>query len=228
VDDPLTHTSPAVPPAVPQPASEAGHWNSIYRDRGPSHVSWFQSEPQPSLELITALASDHRDGVIDVGGGTSVLAARLAGQGFTDVTVLDVSCQALQHARDAARNTPGADTITWTCADLLAWRPDRAYRIWHDRAVFHFLTDPADRVIYLSTLRAALADGGAIVLATFAPGGPTHCSGLPVARYSPQELAAQLTTVLGDEVSLVSSRTDPHHTPAGAIQPFTWITARLR
>jgi trans-aconitate methyltransferase len=228
VDDQLTPTSPAAPPAVHEPASNVDHWNSVYQDRGPTQVSWFQHEPQPSLDLITALAGDRRDGVIDVGGGASPLAARLAGEGFTDVTVLDVSSQALQHARDAARHLVGADAITWIRADLLIWRPDRTYRIWHDRAVFHFLTDPADRVTYLTTLRAALADGGTIVLGTFAPSGPTHCSGLPVARYSPDELATQLAAVLGDKATLVGARTYQHHTPAGGVQPFTWITARLR
>ena len=171
------------------------------------------------------MARDRRGGVIDVGGGASPLAARLADEGFTDITVLDHSANALDRARRLARD-PTA--ITWIRADLLTWRPGRTYDIWHDRAVVHFLTAAADRHTYLTTLRTALANGGAIVLGTFAADGPTHCSGLPVARYSAEELAGELTSAaFGDKVIVTGSRTDRHHTPAGNAQPFTWITARL-
>jgi SAM-dependent methyltransferase len=169
------------------------------------------------------MAAGRDSAVIDAGGGASRLAGRLAAAGFTDVTVVDVSAAALA----AARRRPGGNQITWINADLLAWRPPRAYQIWHDRAVFHFLTSPADRAAYLGTLRAALPGGGAIILATFAADGPAHCSGLPVARYDGPGLAAKLTAAYGDGITITGCRDEQHPTPSGIIQPFTWITARL-
>jgi trans-aconitate methyltransferase len=201
--------------------ARTGHWEQVYRDRGPARVSWFQADPAVSIELIdTVIAGDPTASVIDVGGGASLLAARLAAGGSTDVTVLDVSDEALE----ASRRQDTTGTVSFIHADLLTWRPDRRWWIWHDRAVFHFLTDPRDRATYLNTARQALHDGGHLILATFAPGGPTHCSGLPVARYSADDLAAEL----GDVFTLATSRTEQHHTPNGIVQPFTWITASRR
>src|SRR5688500_17598941 len=154
--------------------SPSGHWDGVYRERGSEEVSWYQAEPQPSLDLIRSVEPGRR-GVIDVGGGASPLGPRLIADGFADVTVLDVSEEAL----GLARRRPGADGVEWVCADLLTWRPGRAWRVWHDRAVFHFLTGAADRAAYLAVLREALAPGGAVVLGVFAPDGPSHCSGLP-------------------------------------------------
>lgn len=113
--------------------------------------------------------------------------------------------------------------VTWIHADLLAWHPERHYALWHDRAVFHFLTDPRDRATYLTTLRAALAGGGTIVLATLAP---AHCSGLPVIRYGPADLADEVAAAFGGAVTITGHHSERHHTPTGATQPFTWITAR--
>ncbi|MEO3781784.1 class I SAM-dependent methyltransferase [Actinocorallia sp. B10E7] len=211
-----------------------GHWEGVYRDRGADQVSWFQEVPQPSADLIREQTEQmdcgRRCSVIDVGGGAGPLATHLVREGFTDVTVLDVSAAALRVSRQAAVDALGraADAIAWVHADLLRWRPERAWRVWHDRAVFHFLTDPADRAVYLDVLRAALPADGVIVLGTFAADGPTHCSGLPVVRYTPQALAAELTGVFGDALTVTGTRAHEHRTPAGAVQPFTWITARLR
>ena len=135
--------------------------------------------------------------VIDAGGGASLLAQRLTNAGFTDVTVLDVSAAAMA----AGRARPGSSRIRWVNADLLGWKPPRAYQIWHDRAVFHFLVSPADRAAYLATMRAALSGGGAVILAAFAADGPEYCSGLPVARHDPVGLAAELTAAYGDAAS---------------------------
>ncbi|WP_433236913.1 class I SAM-dependent methyltransferase [Actinomadura nitritigenes] len=202
----------------------AGHWEDVYRERDPDQVSWFQQRPRPSLDLILQAVGDRRAGVIDVGGGASPLAARLVEAGFADVTVLDVSGRALAAARRAAETASGvaAEAVTWVRADLLTWQPTRTWAVWHDRAVFHFLTDPADRATYLAALRQATEPGAIVVLGTFAADGPTHCSGLPVTRWTAEELAAEL----GDAFVLLHSRRHRHRTPAGSVQPFTWITAR--
>jgi SAM-dependent methyltransferase len=210
-------------------SSHAGqsHWDGIYAGRDEDQLSWYQAEPRLSVGLIEEQAASMPGGrhsaVIDAGGGTSALAARLAAAGFTDVTVLDISAAALE----AASRRPDSKQVTMIRADLLDWRPPRRYQIWHDRAVFHFLTSPADRAAYLGTLRAALAGGGAIVLAAFAADGPERCSGLPVARYDAAGLAAELTAAYGDAVTITGHRAEHHRTPARVIQPFTWITARL-
>lgn len=163
----MSDTPDHVPPAaVPRPR----HWDAAYAGRGEQQVSWYQADPHVSAGLIgdhaATMAAGKDSAIIDAGGGGSLLAARLVATGFTDVTVLDVSRAALT----AAARRPGGAHVTWIHADLLDWQPARRYHIWHDRAVFHFLTSPGDRAAYLATLRAALAGGGAIVLATFAAG----------------------------------------------------------
>jgi hypothetical protein len=216
----------ATGPASPADTARREHWDAVYSSRGEQQVSWYQADPRLSAELITdaavGMAASRDSAVIDAGGGASLLAGRLAAAGFTDVTVVDVSAAAL-----AASRRRGGNQVTWINADLLAWRPPRAYQIWHDRAVCHFLTSPADRAAYLGTLRAALPGGGAIILATFAADGPAHCSGLPVVRYDGAALAAELTGAYGDAVTITGCRDEQHRTPSGIIQPFTWITARL-
>jgi len=202
------------------------HWDEVYSTRLADQVSWYQANPELSVELVTAAAVGNGGKsapIVDAGGGTSQLAHLLADAGYTDVTVADVSAAALATARDR----PGGDRITWVQADLLEWRPQRAYQIWHDRAVFHFLASPGDRAAYLATLRAALPGGGTVILATFAPDGPEYCSGLPVTRYAPTDLTAELTKAYGDAVSITGQRSQEHRTPGGSIQPFTWITAEL-
>ncbi len=212
----------------PEPAAlgdvpSGRYWDLVYQRRGANGVSWFQAVPEASLDLIRALGITPDTPVIDAGAGASALAGRLAGAGFTDLTAVDISAQALQAARRQLATQPAAHRICWICADLLTWRPDRRYGLWHDRAVFHFFTQPADRAAYLATLRAALRPGGAVILATFAPGGPSHCSGLPVARYSPGDLASLLSAGF----SVTAAGSQPHTTPGGDIQPFTWIAATL-
>ncbi len=209
------------------PAARRDHWDEVYSSRGERQVSWYQRDPRLSIALITdaaaALPAGKDSAVIDAGGGASLLAQRLARAGFTDVTVVDVSAAALA----ASRARPGSGGIRWVNADLLDWRPPRAYQVWHDRAVFHFLVSPADRAASLATLRAALPGGGAIILATFAAHGPGQCSGLPVARYDAATLAAELTKAYGDAVTVTGHHCEQHRTPAGTVQPFTWLTARL-
>jgi len=191
------------------------HWDSAYQ-RDPSGLSWYEAEPTTSLELIHELEIDRSAGVVDVGGGTSPLAGRLLDRGFNDVTVLDISTVALATAQTdlGAR----ADRVDWIAHDIRSWRPERRFDLWHDRAVFHFLVDLDDRQRYVQTLRQGLAPGGAVILATFAPDGPDHCSGLPVARYDAQGIAA----IFAPELRLVCERREERATAGGTSQPLTW------
>lgn len=198
----------------------ADHWDSAYQDRGAHGVSWFQPDPTVSMELIEMLGVSTDDAVIDVGGGASLLVDSLIGRGWSDVTVLDISHTALE----AARERLGSDApVTWLDQDLLTWSPERHYGLWHDRAVFHFLVDAAERETYLRVLRAAVAPGGSVILATFASDGPEYCSGLSVVRYSAEDLA---TILAGTDFEVVESRCEEHTTPGGAVQPFTWVAGR--
>jgi SAM-dependent methyltransferase len=219
--------TPTATEAVPDSAARREHWEHVYGSRDERQLSWYQAKPDVSARLVRDQAARLPQGktsaVLDAGGGTSALAERLAADGFTDVTVVDIAGPALS----AAAGRPGRERVTRVRADLLTWRPPRRYQIWHERAVFHFLTEPSDRAAYLATLRAGLAPGGAIVMATFALNGPAQCSGLPVARYNGPGLAAELTAAFGDALTVTGQHAEEHHTPSGAIQPFTWITARL-
>jgi hypothetical protein len=140
---------------------------------------------------------------------------------YSDVTVLDVADSALAAAR--TRLGPAGDRVHWVTADLLTWRPARQYRVWHDRAVFHFLTDQAERDGYRAVLHRALAPDGSVVIGTFAADGPTSCSGLPTARYAPDELAAQFP-----DLDVVTTAREEHMTPAGRVQPFAWLLLNKR
>jgi ubiquinone/menaquinone biosynthesis C-methylase UbiE len=199
----------------------ATHWDGVYSGRGLTEMSWFQATPTASLELLDALGVSPQSAVIDVGGGASLLVDHLLERGFDDVSVLDVSEAALRSAR--SRLTSSAP-VTWVRDDVLTWRPQRGFDLWHDRAVFHFLTDAVDRLTYLRTMRRALRPCGTVIVGTFASDGPDHCSGLPVARYSSEELA----DAIGPEFDIVAVRREVHTTPTGAVQPFSWLAGRLR
>jgi hypothetical protein len=199
----------------------AAHWDSAYRDRGSTAVSWYQPAPTVSIELIhrTDIARDAA--IIDIGGGASGLVDALLADGFCDVSVLDVSGVALDEVRQRlASDAP----VTLIHGDLLHWSPERSFDLWHDRAVFHFLVDEHERATYLRTLRGAVHKSGFVILGTFAPDGPSHCSGLRVARYSGEELSE----VLGPDFEVRERLREEHVTPAGVVQPFTWLVARRR
>lgn len=198
----------------------ADHWDDAYRRRGARGVSWYQSVPTVSLELVGRLAVDRADPVVDVGGGAGVLVDALVAGGFEDVTVLDVSAVALDEARSRIGDPPG---VHWVRGDIVGWHPSRRYRLWHDRAVFHFMVDDVDRSAYMKALREGLAPGGAVVMSTFAPDGPRTCSGLPVARYS----AGELALAIGEDFVVEATRSERHTTPDGTVQPFTWVAGRL-
>jgi trans-aconitate methyltransferase len=179
-------------------------------------LSWYQAEPDTSVRLLTK-AAPPPSSVIDVGAGASVLADRLLQRGWTDVTVLDVSAEASAVVRD--RLGRAATVIT---ADLLSWAPERNYDAWHDRAVFHFLTDSSGRSRYVAVASAAVRPGGSLIVGAFALNGPSHCSGLPTARYD----AAALAEAFGPAFTLESNEHEEHVTPWGATQPFTWVVLR--
>lgn len=197
----------------------AGHWDAAYA-QGDDSRSWFQLQPAISLQMLDAAGASAPDSVLDVGGGASPLAGVLLDRGFADVTVLDISAIGMQYARQ--RLGPRAAQARWLTADILTWRPPRSYQVWHDRAVFHFLTDSQDRRQYLQALHAATAASAVAVFGCFALDGPQHCSGLPVARYGADELAGQL----GSTWTLITGVREEHITPAGATQPFTWAAFR--
>jgi SAM-dependent methyltransferase len=148
-------------------------------------VSWYQPEPAMSLALVDRLRVPKPAPVIDVGGGASLLVDALLARGYLDLSVLDVSSTALEIARHRLGN---AAPVRWLCNDIMTWQPERRYALWHDRALFHFLTDVSAQTRYLNVMRQALGLGGALVMATFAADGPESCSGLPVARYDPGDL----------------------------------------
>ncbi|MBA1146791.1 class I SAM-dependent methyltransferase [Ectothiorhodospiraceae bacterium WFHF3C12] len=196
------------------------HWQQVYSSRAADEVSWYQAEPAVSLALIEASGIGREAPVIDVGGGASVLVDRLLDLGYTRPAVLDIAERALEAAR--RRLGRRAESVEWFAEDVREFRPPHSFELWHDRAVFHFLVDAADRARYVATLKAALERDGHVVIATFGPEGPEQCSGLPVVRYDEQRLAA----VLGESFQLLDSRDEIHVTPGGREQAFRYFRLR--
>ena len=202
--------------------SRQSHWENVYATRAADSVSWFQMSARPSLDMIQATGIGTDATIVDIGGGASVLVDELLDAGFGDVTVLDVAEPAL--AVSKSRLGPRAAGVHWIVADILSWSPERSYELWHDRAVFHFLTEENDRATYRSLVEKALRPRGWLILATFATDGPERCSGLPVHRWSPEALASEF----GAQFQLVESAREEHRTPAGTVQAFTWCRFRRR
>jgi len=197
------------------------HWNDVYATKAEDAVSWFEESPERSLAMIARTGVAKDDPVIDIGGGLSRLADALLEEGYADVSVLDISREAID--RLIARN--GGDArLTGMVSDITAFEPPRRYALWHDRAVLHFLTGEADRAAYRAALMAGLAPGGHLVVATFAPDGPEKCSGLPVRRYGLDDFDA----FFGTEFTRVSDERFIHVTPAGAEQRFQAAHYRRR
>ena len=196
------------------------HWSRTYERKAPTSVSWYRADPAPSLAALDRFGADASCSLIDVGGGASTLVDALLDRGWPDLTVLDIAPPALEAAR--SRIGPDADRVRWLVEDVTEWTPARRYDVWHDRAVFHFLTDREDREAYRRALLAGLAPGGLLVIATFAPDGPEMCSGLPVQRYD----AAGLALEFAPELDLLEGWREEHITPAGGIQRFQWCAFR--
>jgi ubiquinone/menaquinone biosynthesis C-methylase UbiE len=198
------------------------HWESIYRTRPPTEVSWYQPEARVSLDLIRRVAPQPETPVLDVGGGASTLVDGLLGAGYRDITVLDLASTALTRAQD--RLGDRARQIRWIVADVLsAPLPAASYAVWHDRAVFHFLTDPRDRARYVAQAKRVVRPGGHVIVASFGPEGPARCSGLEVVRYSPDGLHAEF----GPAFRLLDSARENHLTPAGSTQAFVYCLCRV-
>jgi predicted RNA methylase len=198
------------------------HWEHIYSDKNPLEVSWYQKEPAVSLRLIDHCELGKDVPIIDVGGGASVLVDRLLDAGYRRLTVLDIASKSLVSAR--ARLGTRAQCVEWIEADITEFVPPRPFGLWHDRAVFHFLTETADRKRYVETLKHALASGGHVILAAFAIGGPTRCSGLDIVQYD----AARLTAELGPEFELIEQTSETHLTPASKPQLFCYFRLSRR
>ena len=201
------------------------HWDDVYGSHAEEEVSWFTERPEPSLSLIREFASAPVP-VADIGGGASRLADALLAEGYRDITVLDLSARAIAMAQ--ARLGPRAGDVHWIAADVTRWQPPRPYRIWHDRAAFHFLTTATDRAAYVRIMRAALEPGGHAIISTFADDGPERCSGLPVARYAPGALADELERHAPGAFEPVRAQRHEHATPGGAIQRFQVSVFRRR
>lgn len=199
----------------------ATHWEAVYAAKDPTQVSWYQPHLAASLALIARTSAGPEARLIDVGGGASTLVDDLLEKGWRHLSVLDVSSKALAASR--ARLGGRADAVTWITADITATQlPHASYDVWHDRAVFHFLTDAADRARYANAMSSAVKPGGHVLVVTFSLQGPPKCSGLEVVRYSPDTLQQ----ALGSRLALVDAVEELHRTPFGTDQAFLYCWFR--
>ena len=197
-------------------ATKQNHWDGVYGTKAITAVSWYEPHPERSLELIRSADIELTDAIIDVGGGASFLVDDLLEAGYRDLTVLDVSAEVLEKLR--LRLGAKAPRVTLLHQDVTAFEPARRYALWHDRAVFHFMVERADRKRYVDALCSALRPQGHLVIATFGPSGPERCSGLPTMRYDEAALAAEL----GSDFKLMESSLSLHRTPGNAAQQFLY------
>jgi SAM-dependent methyltransferase len=202
----------------PTGAAASAYWERTYAEKRREEMSWHEEFPDASARLV--LAGGVPGSVVDVGAGASTLPDVLLEAGVEHVTLVDLSLSALAYTQE--RLGLHASRCETVVGDLLAWRPDRAYEVWHDRAVFHFLTTPEERAAYGRVLREAIAPGGHVVIAAFAEDGPEECSGLPVTRWSPEALA----TEVGEGFTTLTAERVEHRTPWDTVQPFTYLVLR--
>jgi len=202
--------------------SRKTHWEHVYQTKAADAVSWYRPHLEQSLALIAHAAGDHAAAIIDVGGGESTLVDDLLADGYRDVTVLDISPTAIEVARKRLGNN--AARVTWLAADITAAElPAHRYDVWHDRAVFHFLTEPQQRAAYVRQVARAVKPGGHVIVATFGPEGPQQCSGLEVERYD----ADALHDEFGSHFRLMDSATELHETPFGTTQQFVYCLCKM-
>lgn len=192
------------------------HWERVYSDKKSTEVSWYQQHPEYSLDLIKATGIDNAARIIDIGGGASTLIDFLLDAGYRNLSVLDIAHSAIEQAK--LRLGERADKVQWLESDITEFSPAETFDLWHDRAVFHFLSDEADRTSYVRTLTKAINPGAHVIIATFNLDGPEKCSGLEVVRYSPETLSA----VLGENFQLVETSIEVHKTPRESSQSFVY------
>jgi 2-polyprenyl-3-methyl-5-hydroxy-6-metoxy-1,4-benzoquinol methylase len=198
------------------------HWEKVYKAKGPETVSWYRPHLETSLALIERTGAGFSSSIIDVGGGESTLVDDLTSRGYRNVTVLDVSETAIEVCKNRVQQA--ADHVHWVAADitLTELEPD-AYDIWHDRAVFHFLTGMPQRIAYVQNVARSVKRGGHVIVGTFGPEGPRKCSGLDVMRYDADSLHDQF----GAKFRLVESFKELHQTPLGGTQQFLYCYCRV-
>jgi 2-polyprenyl-3-methyl-5-hydroxy-6-metoxy-1,4-benzoquinol methylase len=198
------------------------HWEKVYRTKQPNEVSWYRPHLEISLQLIDDAAPNRNAQIIDVGGGESTLVDDLLAREYRNVFVLDVSSTALQVTKK--RLGVGANQVNWLCGDVTTFAFSRhQFDVWHDRAVFHFLTESKDRVAYVRQVAHAVKPGGHVIVATFGPEAPTTCSGLDVIRYDPDTLHGEF----GARFRLEKHFTELHQTPAGSMQQFIYCYCNI-
>lgn len=198
------------------------HWENVYQTKAVDEVSWYRPHLEVSLRLIEHAAPDTGSAVIDVGGGEATLVDDLVARGYSDVTVLDISPAAIDVAK--SRLGPSGASVHWITGDIAAVELEAArYDVWHDRAVFHFLTSADDRAAYVRQVASAVKRGGHVIVATFGPEGPEKCSGLDVVRYDADNLHGQF----GPKFRLLESVTELHETPWGKPQQFLYCFCRM-
>lgn len=194
--------------------SRKSHWNLVYEGKSDTEVSWFQSMPELSLKFIRHSGVPRSGTVIDVGGGSSMVVDHLVHDGFENITVLDISSVALCTAQE--RLGKSAKLINWIEADITQFQCTERFDLWHDRAVFHFLTQASERKRYIDLLHQTIKPGGHVIIAAFAIGGPKKCSGLDIVQYD----AAKLSQELGEAFTLIEQEAEAHITPGGNVQAF--------
>ncbi len=192
------------------------HWESVYSSKNFDAVSWYQPQATQSLSLINASQIELSSAIIDVGGGASKLTDDLLSLGYNDLTVLDVSASALSCLKERLGNK--AENVNWIVEDITQFQPTKKYKLWHDRAVFHFLTEQTDRTQYINHLKQALDNKGNLIISAFAINGPQKCSGLPIVQYNEDKMQA----TLGSSFQLIESRQETHITPWQSEQAFNY------
>lgn len=193
------------------------HWNKIYTKKSDNEVSWFQPNPETSISIVEKYSNSKSNKVIDIGGGNSNLTKELCKKGFESFSVLDISQKALE--RCEAKLAECKASVDYLEADILEFSSILPFQIWHDRAVFHFLTQPDEISKYVEIVTKNVEKGGYFILSTFSLTGPEKCSGLAVSRYN----AKMLETIFSDNFTLQESFDETHVTPSKSTQDFVWV-----
>lgn len=198
------------------------HWEHVYRTKKGTQLSWYRAHLETSLELISAAAGSREAHIIDVGGGESTLVDDLLERGYPHVSVLDISQTAIDETRK--RLGERAEKVSWLVGDITRMElPPHQYDVWHDRAVFHFLTKSTDRIAYVRQVRDSVKTGGHVIVGSFGPGGPLKCSGLDVMRYDAEGLHGEF----GNQFQLVKHVEEQHRTPFGTTQEFVYCYCKV-